>query len=112
MNELYDTNEIQSYRLNIFKENIPYLKFKPKYLIESGYDARFNMKEDNDISLACINRLYYLYELLQYLESNNNENDKIKVIEEYNKYSDTTSFVPDISAGGLLDDWDKEDSFL
>lgn len=108
MNELYDTNEIQSYPMNIFKENIPYLKFKPQHLVESGYDARFDMKENNDIALACIRRLYYLNNLLQHLESNKNENEKLELVEEFDKYSNTTPFVPDISAGGLFDDWDND----
>jgi hypothetical protein len=105
---LYDTNELQNYPMDIFKENIPILKFKPQYLIESGYDARFNLKEDNDISLACIKRLYYLNNLLKYLESNKNENEKLALIEEYNKYSDTSFIAPDISAAGLFDDWNND----
>jgi hypothetical protein len=107
-NKLYDTNELQNYPMNMFDEDDVFLKFKPYYFNESGYDTRFNLKEDNDIALACIKRLYYLNNLLQYLQSNVNEHKKLEFIEEYNRYSDTSFIAPDISAAGLFDNWNND----
>jgi len=104
---LYDTNELQSYPMNMFEEDDVFLKFKPYYFNVSGYDTRFEEKIDNQVELANIRRIFYIHNLLQYLQSNVNEHKKLEFVEEYNRYSNTTFIAPDITASGLLDDWNN-----
>lgn len=106
-NKLYDINELQKYPMNMFEEDV-FLKFKPYYSNISGYDNRLNEKMDNSYELYCIRRLFYIHNLLKHLQSNIHDNNKLELINEYNKYDTDSLLIPDITAAGLFTDWNNE----
>ena len=110
--KLYYTNELQHYPMNMFEDEDIFLKFKPYFRNGSGFDARFhgNVDDENENKneLYNITRLFYIYNVLSKLQSNIHDSNKAELIQEYEKYSTDTSFIPDITAGGLFDDWNNE----
>ena len=109
--KLYDTNELQHYPMNMFEDEDIFLKFKPYFANGSGFDARFignasNCNNDNE--MYNITRFFYIYNLLNKIQSDIHDADKVELIQEYEKYSTDTSFIPDITAGGLFDEWNNE----
>lgn len=106
-NKLYDINELQKYPMNMFEEDV-FLKFKPYYSNISGYDNRLNEKMDNSYELYCIRRLFYIHNLLNHLQINIHDNNKLELINEYNKYDTDSLLIPDITAAGLFTDWNNE----
>jgi len=108
--KLYYTNELQHYPMNMFEDEDIFLKFKPYFRNGSGFDARFNgnTNNENKNELYNITRLFYIYNVLSKLQSNIHDSNKVELIQEYEKYSNKTSFIHDITAGGLFDDWNNE----
>ena len=107
-NNLYDTSELQHYPMNMFEDEDIFLKFKPFYFNTSGHDCRFDGNSINHNEMYNITRFFYMYNLLKTLQSNLHDDNKVELIDEYNKYNDNTSFMHNIAAGGLFDDWNNE----
>jgi hypothetical protein len=105
--KLYDINELQKYPMNMFEKDV-FFKFKPYYSNISGYDNRLNETLNNSHELYCIRRLFYIHNLLNHLQSNIHDNNKLDLINEYNKYDTDSLFIQDITAAGLFTDWNNE----
>jgi len=75
----------------------------------SGYDERYNSSKypsDQDI-IFNITRFYHQMELLKKIESQKvSQQNKVKLVEEYNKNENPSPMVPNIHAGELYKDWD------
>ena len=72
---------------------------------KSGYnEAQFNHPDDSKDKLYEIKEIFHKKKLLLLLESNNiSEKEKLEII---SRDINPLSYVPSITAGGLMDDWE------
>jgi len=85
-------------------------KYYGKNYLNNGYDERYHYKiyeeTDANTELMHIQKTYTKLNLLKLLENNDiAEPIKIQAINEYNLVYKKSPFSTDISAGGLMDDW-------
>jgi len=109
-NKLYDKTEIDINDMKVFDDDV-ILRFKYPLFNNTGYDNRYGIindeKEDQKI-LYNINRFFYIQYLLKILNSDMHSQYKLEYIQEYEKYNNGTSFIPNIFEAGLLNDWNTE----
>jgi hypothetical protein len=97
INNINYTNIIQYSSMQNYSINIPNNK---------GYDMRYpySVEENLDI-MYCIKQNFYKKNILDYLESNSSVNNKLLVIEEYNKNNINNKYVVNLCSGNLYKDW-------
>ena len=82
--------------------------------IGEGYDARYpfkkthtSMEEDWDMVFRIQKKISKM-RLLKYLnDTNNSESEKLAMLEKYDHYYGDPLYKPNISKGGLYDDWNN-----
>ena len=104
-----DTNNINDIN-NINYTNIIQCSSMQNYSINirnnKGYDMRYpySIEENTDI-IDSIKQNFNKKNILNYLESNTSINNKLLVIEEYNKNNTGNKYVINLCSGNLYQDW-------